>query len=126
MDLGRNNPGDKGERFPYVCIRLQHFSGGERCELAARKGFPGDVRFHLEGYFPKKAMWLRYQRCTLPTWSATEWKHLYAAHFDENFLYDQSNPKIWEAIYNVSDEEIWKTRMVMKNKLIDYVQQAIP
>ena len=25
---------------------------------------------------------------------------LYAAHFDENFLYDQSNPKIWEAIYN--------------------------
>ena len=25
-----------------------------------------------------------------PTWSATEWKQLYAKHFDENFWYDQS------------------------------------
>lgn len=45
---------------------------------------------------------------TLPTvytspWSATNWKHLYAAHFDENFLYDQSNPKIWAlGIFGVS------------------------
>ena len=50
-------------------------------------------------------------------------KHLYAANFDENFLYDQSNPKIWEAIYNVPDEKIWETRMALKNKLIDYVRK---
>ena len=47
----------------------------------------------------------------------------HAKHFDENFWYDQSNPKIWEAIYSVPDEEIWKTRMAMKNKLIDYVRK---
>ena len=34
--------------------------------------------------------------------------------------------KIWEAIYNVADEEIWKTRMAMKNKLIDYVRKEYP
>ena len=35
---------------------------------------------------------------------------------------DQSNPKIWEAIYNVPDEEIWRTRVALKNKLIDYIR----
>ena len=58
-----------------------------------------------------------------PTWSATEWKLLYAKYFDANFLKDQSNPKIWEAIYNVPDEEIWKTRLTMKNKLVDYIRK---
>lgn len=31
---------------------------------------------------------------------------------------DQSNESIWEAIFDVSDEEIWKTRMELKTKLI--------
>ena len=77
-----------------------------------------------KGYFPEE-MHVGYvtNGVHFPTWSATEWKQLYAAHFDENFWYDQSNPKIWEAIYNVADEEIWKTRMAMKNKLIDYVRK---
>lgn len=59
-----------------------------------------------------------------PTWSATEWKQLYFKYFNENFLNDQSNAKIWEAIYNVPDEEIWKTRMTMKNKLVDYIRKS--
>ena len=59
-----------------------------------------------------------------PTWSATEWKELYFKYFNENFWFDQSNPKIWEAIYNVPDEEIWKTRMTMKNKLVDYIRKS--
>ena len=32
------------------------------------------------------------------------------------------NEKIWEAIYNVPDEEVWKTRVALKNKLIDYIR----
>lgn len=27
---------------------------------------------------------------------------------------------------NVSDEEIWRTRMTMKNKLVDYIHQTVP
>ena len=36
---------------------------------------------------------------------------------------DQSNESIWEAIYDVSDEEIWKTRMELKTKLIHYIRE---
>ncbi len=39
------------------------------------------------------------------------------------FLEDQSNEKIWEAIYNVADEEIWETRMALKNKLVDHIRK---
>ena len=36
---------------------------------------------------------------------------------------DQSNQKIWEEIYNVSDEEVWNTRLALKHKLIDYIRK---
>ena len=36
---------------------------------------------------------------------------------------DQSNQKIWEAIYNVEDSEIWETRMTLKKKLVDYIRE---
>ncbi len=58
-----------------------------------------------------------------PTWVASEWKNLYTKVFDKTFLSDQSNEKIWEAIYNVSDETIWETRQGLKNKLIAYIRE---
>ena len=36
---------------------------------------------------------------------------------------DQSNEEIWHGIYNVSDDEIWKTRMALKQKLVDYIRE---
>ena len=58
-----------------------------------------------------------------PTWAATEWKNVYGKHFDKKFMSDQSNQKIWEAIYNVEDSEIWETRMTLKKKLVDYIRE---
>ena len=124
MDLGRNNPGDKGERFcmsVFACNTSQEVNGVSWLHGKVSQEMFSSI---WKGYFPEEShVGYVTNGVHFPTWSATEWKHLYAAHFDENFLYDQSNPKIWEAIYNVSDEEIWKTRMVMKNKLIDYVRK---
>lgn len=124
MDLGRNNPGDKGERF---CMSI--FACNTSQEVNGVSWLHGKVSQEMfapiwKGYFPEENhVGYVTNGVHFPTWSATEWKNLYAAHFDENFWYDQSNPKIWEAIYNVSDEEIWKTRMTLKNKLIDYVRK---
>ena len=58
-----------------------------------------------------------------PTWAATEWKTLYGKYFDKNFMFDQSNQNIWEAIYNVDDVEIWKTRKGLKEKLVKYIRE---
>lgn len=125
MDLGRNNPGDKGERFcmsVFACNTSQEVNG-----VSWLHGKVSQEMFSTiwKGYFPEE-IHVGYvtNGVHFPTWSATEWKELYFKYFNENFWYDQSNPKIWEAIYNVPDEEIWKTRMTMKNKLVDYIRKS--
>ncbi len=124
MDLGRNNPGDKGERF---CMSV--FACNTSREVNGVSWLHGKVSREMfssiwKGYFPEEShVGYVTNGVHFPTWSATEWKQLYAKYFNENFLYDQSNPKIWEAIYNVPDEEIWKTRVTMKNKLVDYIRK---
>ena len=50
------------------------------------------------------------------------WKSLYEKYFGEDFYLDQSNPKIWEKIYDVPDEEIWNLRIELKTKLINYIR----
>ena len=59
----------------------------------------------------------------MPTWTATEWRKLYAKYFDAKHMSDQSNEQIWHAIYEVPDEEIWATRMALKKKLTEYIRE---
>ena len=125
MDLGRNNPGDKGERFcmsVFACNTSQEVNGVSWLHGKVSQGMFSTI---WKGYFPEE-IHVGYvtNGVHFPTWSATEWKELYFKYFNENFWFDQSNPKIWEAIYNVPDEEIWKTRMTMKNKLVDYIRKS--
>ncbi|MBQ9884974.1 MAG: alpha-glucan family phosphorylase [Bacteroidaceae bacterium] len=124
MDMGRNNPGDKGERFCmsiFACNTSQEVNGVSRLHGKVSQQMFAPI---WKGYFPEENhVGYVTNGVHYPTWSATEWKHLYNAHFDENFIYDQSNEKIWEAIYDVPDEVIWKTRQGLKNKLIDYIRK---
>lgn len=124
MDLGRNNPGDKNERFcmsVFACNTSQEVNGVSWLHGKVSQEMFSSI---WKGYFPEENhVGYVTNGVHFPTWCATEWKNLYAEHFDENFLYDQSNPKIWEAIYDVPDEEIWKTRLAMKNKLVDYIRK---
>ena len=125
MDLGRNNPGDKGERFcmsVFACNTSQEVNGVSWLHGKVSQEMFSSI---WKGYFPEEShVGYVTNGVHFPTWSATEWKELYFKYFNENFWFDQSNPKIWEAIYNVPDEEIWKTRMTMKNKLVDYIRQS--
>ena len=124
MDLGRNNPGDKGERFcmsVFACNTSQEVNGVSWLHGKVSQEMFSSI---WKGYFPEENhVGYVTNGVHFPTWSATEWKQLYAQYFDENFWYDQSNEKIWKAIYDVPDEVIWKTRMGLKNKLIDYVRK---
>ena len=125
MDLGRNNPGDKGERFcmsVFACNTSQEVNGVSWLHGKVSQEMFSSI---WKGYFPEEShVGYVTNGVHFPTWSATEWKELYFKYFNENFWFDQSNPKIWEAIYNVPDEEIWKTRLTMKNKLVDYIRKS--
>ena len=124
MDLGRINPGDSNERFcmsTFACNTCMEVNGVSWLHgKVSQEMFSGIWK----GYFPEENhVGYVTNGVHFPTWCASEWQKLYAKHFDKNFLKDQSNPNIWEAIYNVPDEEVWKTRVALKNKLIDYIRQ---
>ncbi len=124
IGMGRQNPDDRSERFcmsTFACNTSQEVNGvswmhGE----VSKKMFSGIWK----GYFPEEShVGYVTNGVHFPTWCANEWRKLYAKHFDANFLNDQSNQSIWEAIYDVKDEEIWETRMQLKTKLIDYIRE---
>ena len=124
IGMGRTNPDDKGEKFcmsTFACNTCQEVNGVSKLHGWVSQKMFANI---WKGYFPEENhVGYVTNGVHFPTWSATEWRKLYAKYFDETFMSDQSNQKIWEAIYNVPDEEIWATRMALKNKLVDYIKE---
>ena len=124
IGMGRTNPDDHGEKFcmsTFACNTCQEVNG-----VSKLHGWVSQQMFsHIwKGYYPEENhVGYVTNGVHFPTWSATEWRKLYAKYFDEKFMGDQSNQKIWEAIYKVPDEEIWETRMALKNKLFTYIKE---
>lgn len=123
VNLGRNNPGDKGERFcmsVFACNTSQEVNGVSKLHGKVSQQMFSSI---WKGYFPEENhVGYVTNGVHFSTWCATEWKKLYTSYFDGNFMYDLSNPDVWKAIYEVPDKEIWATRMALKNKLIDYIR----
>ena len=123
IGMGRTNPDDHNERFcmsTFACNTCQEVNG-----VSKLHGWVSQKMFApiWNGYYPEENhVGFVTNGVHFPTWAATEWKQLYGKHFDKNFMSDQSNQSIWEAIYNVNDEEIWKTRKGLKEKLVDYIR----
>ena len=123
IGMGRTNPDDHSEKFcmsTFACNTCQEVNG-----VSKLHGWVSQKMFApiWNGYYPEENhVGYVTNGVHFPTWAATEWKQLYGKYFDKNFMFDQSNQNIWEAIYNVDDEEIWKTRKGLKQKLVDYIR----
>jgi glycogen phosphorylase len=124
IGMGRENPDDHNERFclsTFACNTCQEVNG-----VSKLHGWVSQQMFSniWKGYFPEENhVGYVTNGVHFPTWTATEWRKLYDTYFDKNFMNDQSNEEIWHAIYNVSDAEIWNTRMTLKKKLVAYIRE---
>lgn len=124
IGMGRQNPDDHSEQFcmsVFACNTCQEVNGVSKLHgWVSQKMFSPIWR----GYYPEENhVGYVTNGVHFPTWTAPEWQKLYAKYFDKNFLNDQSNESIWHGIYDVPDEEIWKTRMILKKKLVDYIRK---
>ncbi len=124
IGMGRQNPEDHSERFcmsTFACNTSQEVNGVSWLHGKVSQDMFASI---WKGYFPEEShVGYVTNGVHFPTWAANEWRKLYGKHFDANFINDQSNEKIWEAIYNVSDEEVWATRMQLKTKLVTYIRE---
>ena len=123
IGMGRTNPDDHGEKFcmsTFACNTCQEVNG-----VSKLHGWVSQKMFSSiwNGYFPEENhVGYVTNGVHFPTWVAAEWLDVYKKYFDKNFMFDQSNEEIWHGIYNCPDEEIWETRMALKQKLFDYIQ----
>ena len=123
IGMGRQNPDDHNERFCmsiFACNTCQEVNG-----VSKLHGWVSQKMFApiWAGYFPEENhVGYVTNGVHFPTWTATEWRKVYDKYFDANFMNDQSNESIWHGIYNVADEEIWKTRMELQEKLIKFIR----
>ncbi len=123
MGMGRTDPDNRSEKFcmsTFLCNTCQEVNGVSLLHgKVSQKMFNG----LWKGYFPEENhVGYVTNGVHYPTWAAQEWKALYNRYFDKRFLENQSDEKIWSAIYNVPDEIIWDLRVALKKKLTDYIR----
>lgn len=122
MNMGRENP-DTNEKFSmsvFACNTCQEVNGvswlhgkvSQKMFQPIWKGYSPD-ELHV-GYVTNGVH--------MPTWAASEWKEFYVKTFGPDFMDNQSNPKMWEKIYDVDDEVIWNIRQTLKNKFVTFVK----
>jgi len=125
VDMGRENPGshDRFSMSTFALNTCQEANGVSYLHgIVSRKMFQPVWK----GYFAEE-LHVGYvtNGVHLPTWGAKETKQLFENNFDKSFYQDQSNEKIWEEIYKISDDEIWKLRMKLKKRLVKYIQEQM-
>ena len=123
IGMGRNNPDDNSEKFSMSVFALN------TCQEANGVSYlHGEVSKKMfspvwPGYFPEE---LHVSYVTngvhMPTWAASEWKAVYNKYFPQDWDKDQSNLDMWKNFNDIPAEEIWKVRMGLKQRLIDYIK----
>ena len=124
IGMGRTNPDDHGEKFcmsTFACNTCQEVNG-----VSMLHGWVSQKMFApiWKGYYPEENhVGYVTNGVHFPTWVATGWlTKIYQKYLDPKFINDQSNAKLWEGIYDCPDEELWATRLEMKQNLIFYIK----
>ena len=123
IGMGRTNPDDDNEKFSMSTFALNTCQ--ESNGVSKLHGWVSQKMFAptWAGYWPEENhVGYVTNGVHFPTWCATEMRDIYAKYLDKNYFHDQSNEKHWQGIYNCPDEELWATRMLLKEKLAKYIK----
>ena len=127
IGMGRIHPDDHGEKFcmsTFACNTCQEVNG-----VSMLHGWVSQKMFApiWSGYFPEENhVGYVTNGVHFPTWVATGWlENIYNKYLDPAYMTDQSNEEKWKGIYDCPDEELWKTRMVMKQNLVFYIEKQL-
>ena len=125
IGMGRTNPDDHSERFcmsTFACNTCQEVNGVSMLHGKVSQKMFAPI---WSGYFPdENHVGYVTNGVHFPTWVATGWlTNIYEKYLDKDLLADQSNEERWKGIYDCPDEELWKSRLVMKKNLFYYIEK---
>lgn len=126
MDLGRENPGNRGEDF---CMTVLGLRLARRANAVS--SLHGEVsRAMWTGLYPGKTeesvpIGHITNGVHVPSWLAPQMFRLYDRHLGAGWHDHGSEAKIWERIEDVDDGELWETHLHLKSRLIDFVRHRV-
>ncbi|MDA3824313.1 MAG: alpha-glucan family phosphorylase, partial [Bacteroidales bacterium] len=126
MNLGREHHDDIHEKFSMSVLAMnlsQEVNGvSELHGRVSQEMFAGMYK----GYMPEESH-IGYvtNGVHVPTWISDRWRKLYLKEFGNDFLEKQEDRKLWEGIYDVKDETIWKIRSEERKDLVNFIRQRL-
>ena len=109
MNLGRENPGDKGEKFS-----MSNLAAKTSQEMNGVSWLHGEVSKDMfkdlwRGFFTEE-LHLGYvtNGVHFSTWTAKEMQQFYETKFTSEYMTDLANKDFWHPIQNVDNAELWK------------------
>lgn len=58
-----------------------------------------------------------------PTWVASELHSLYSKYLGPDWVKNHDNPALWQRVYDIPDEELWSTHVLLKNRLMSFIRE---
>ena len=119
MSMGKVNVDDHNERFSMSILAAncsQNVNGvsmlhGKVSQKIFANMYPGYLPEELHVSYVTNGVHYN-------TWASKEWKSIHFREFGPEFITHHYDKRCFGGIYNVSDEEIWNTRKVLKRELI--------
>lgn len=126
MALGKVHSSDRNEKFSMSLLAAnlsQNVNGvsmlhGKVSREMFAKLYPGYLPEEL--YISHVTNGVHY-----PTWAAKEWKAIHSRVFGPDFATHHYDKRCFDGIYQVSDEEVWNTRKILKKDLISQVKERL-
>jgi starch phosphorylase len=124
MSLGRENPGNQNEMF---CMTVLGLRLSRR--VNAVSALHGEVSREMwMGLFPGRAedavpIGHITNGVHVPSWLAPQMFRLYDRHLGTDWHKYSGESRIWEAIENIDDAELWETHLSLKARLLAFVRQ---
>ena len=126
MQLGKINVGDPGEKFSMSVLAAnlsQEVNGvswlhGKVSQKILSNMWPGYLPEELHVSYVTNGV-------HYPTWTAPEWKKIHARVFGDEFQTHHYDKSCFGGIRNVPDEVIWRTRNLLRRRLIEGVKKLL-
>ncbi|MBO4466178.1 MAG: alpha-glucan family phosphorylase [Bacteroidales bacterium] len=126
MALGKLDPDNHDEKFSMSTLAASMSQNVNGVSMLHGKVSQDIFASMYPGYLPEE-LYISYvtNGVHYPTWASKEWKALHAKVFGEQFKTSHYDKSCFDGIYNVSDQEIWDVRKILKTELIKSVRDRL-
>ena len=126
MALGKLNPDNHDEKFSMSTLAASMSQNVNGVSMLHGKVSQDIFASMYPGYLPEE-LYISYvtNGVHYPTWASKEWKAVHSKVFGDEFKTSHYDKSCFDGIYNVSDEEIWNVRKILKTELIKSVKDRL-